>query len=66
LAANSGRTRRGNPVAITTAEGQCVPLRGKGAGRWPTPLAVPGDVYEMLRERDAAASGVSERSAFSR
>jgi homoserine dehydrogenase len=28
-----------------------VRLRGKGAGRWPTALAVLGDVYEIIRRR---------------
>jgi homoserine dehydrogenase len=44
-----------NRIEIKTADGQCVRLRGKGAGRWPTALAVLGDVYEIFRSREAAA-----------
>ncbi len=33
-----------NRIEITTTDGQYVRLRGKGAGRWPTALAVLGDV----------------------
>jgi homoserine dehydrogenase len=40
--------------AQPTADGHCVRLRGKGAGRWPTALAVLGDGYEVLRAREAA------------
>ena len=44
-----------NRIEISTTDQRCVRLRGKGAGRWPTALAVLGDVYEVLRERSAAA-----------
>ncbi|HZF27152.1 MAG TPA: homoserine dehydrogenase [Steroidobacteraceae bacterium] len=40
-----------NRVEISTAGRRCVRLRGKGAGRWPTALAVIGDVYDVLRAR---------------
>ncbi|HEY7378543.1 MAG TPA: homoserine dehydrogenase [Steroidobacteraceae bacterium] len=40
-----------NRIEISTAGRRCVRLRGKGAGRWPTALAVLGDVYEVLRAR---------------
>ena len=40
-----------NRVEISTAGRRCVRLRGKGAGRWPTALAVLGDVYAVLRAR---------------
>ena len=53
-----------NRIEITTADGQCVRLRGKGAGRWPTALAVLGDVYEVLRVRSAAVPAA--RASISR
>ena len=37
---------------------------GKGAGCWPTALAVLGDVYEILRAREAAVPAA--RAGFSR
>ncbi|HKE45180.1 MAG TPA: homoserine dehydrogenase [Steroidobacteraceae bacterium] len=43
-----------NRVEISTAGRRCVRLRGKGAGRWPTALAVLGDVYDVLRARRLA------------
>jgi homoserine dehydrogenase len=55
-----------NRVEILTASGRNVRLRGKGAGRWPTALAVLGDVYDIVRLRAAArrpASSIDQLAA---
>ena len=44
----AGACNEENRVEIHTAGG-CVRLSGKGAGRWPTAVAVLGDVYAQLR-----------------
>ena len=43
--------REENRVEITTASGATHRLAGKGAGRWPTALAVMGDVGDVLDSR---------------
>jgi homoserine dehydrogenase len=47
-----------NRLEITLASGEVVRLAGQGAGRWPTTLAVLGDVYEIVRKVSYAASSV--------
>jgi homoserine dehydrogenase len=39
-----------NRVEISTSSGEIVRLAGKGAGRWPTALAVMGDVFDLLED----------------
>ena len=47
-----------NRLEITLASDEVVLLAGQGAGRWPTTLAVLGDVYEIVRKVSTAASSV--------
>jgi len=44
-----------NRLEIDLESGETVRLRGQGAGRWPTTLAVLGDVREIVRRRSRAA-----------
>ena len=44
-----------NRVEITLADGTILRLSGKGAGRWPTTVAVLGDLWEVARELELAA-----------
>jgi homoserine dehydrogenase len=51
----AGARHEENRVEITTANGATWRLAGKGAGRWPTALAVMGDVAEVVEARAARA-----------
>jgi homoserine dehydrogenase len=41
---------------LLTNRGRCLQLKGKDAGRWPTALAVMGDVYAHLRDIECSAN----------
>src|SRR4029077_11014015 len=56
----AGARNEENRLELHTADGDCVRLSGKGAGRWPTAVAVMGDVYAHLLETQAA-QGDSDR-----
>lgn len=60
----AGACNEENRVEIFTAGGECVRLAGKGAGRWPTAVAVLGDVYAQVRQARArlAAATASART----
>ncbi len=45
-----------NRLEIVLESGEIVRLAGQGAGRWPTTLAVLGDVQEIVRRRSRSAS----------
>ena len=45
-----------NRLEIVLETGEIVRLAGQGAGRWPTTLAVLGDVQEIVRRRARAAT----------
>jgi homoserine dehydrogenase len=60
LAAARGEDNR---IEIETRSGEVIRLSGKGAGRWPTALAVLGDVYECIRDRDAQAAADEDAAA---
>jgi homoserine dehydrogenase len=45
-----------NRLEILLESGETVRLAGQGAGRWPTTLAVLGDVQEIVRRRSRAAT----------
>ncbi len=51
----AGARNEENRVEILTASGESIRLSGKGAGRWPTAVAVLGDVYAQLRDARAPA-----------
>jgi homoserine dehydrogenase len=52
----AGARREENRVELVTTTGEALRLAGKGAGRWPTALAVMGDVYALLGARAASIS----------
>lgn len=54
----SGAKNEENRIEIRTRRGELIRLAGKGAGRWPTAVAVLGDVYAQLR--DARAPSVDD------
>lgn len=54
----AGARREDNRVEINTASGATVRLAGKGAGRWPTALAVMGDVFDLLEDELALHQAV--------
>jgi homoserine dehydrogenase len=54
----AGARREDNRVEINTAAGATVRLAGKGAGRWPTALAVMGDVFDLLEDELALHQAV--------
>lgn len=54
----AGARREHNRVEINTASGATVRLAGKGAGRWPTALAVMGDVFDLLEDELALHQAV--------
>ena len=58
----AGARAEQNRVEIVAGNGEVVRLSGKGAGRWPTALAVLGDVHEYLRERRTALGLAAEIS----
>jgi len=45
-----------NRLEILLENGEIVRLAGLGAGRWPTTLAVLGDVHEIMRRRSCTAA----------
>jgi len=47
-----------NRVEVTTSTGANVRLAGRGAGRWPTALAVMGDVFDLLEDELALHQAV--------
>jgi homoserine dehydrogenase len=59
----AGARREENRVEITTASGATHCLAGKGAGRWPTALAVMGDVQDALAARAVNAPAIAARCA---
>jgi homoserine dehydrogenase len=59
----AGARREENRVEITTASGATHRLAGKGAGRWPTALAVMGDVQDALAARAVNAPAIAARCA---
>ncbi len=50
----AGARNEENRVEIFTASGKRIQLSGKGAGRWPTAVAVLGDVYAQVRQANMA------------
>jgi homoserine dehydrogenase len=46
----AGPRNEENHVELRTLRGETIRLAGKGAGRWPTAVAVLGDVYAQLRD----------------
>lgn len=54
----AGARREDNRVEINTTTGATVRLAGKGAGRWPTALAVMGDVFDLLEDELALHQAV--------
>jgi homoserine dehydrogenase len=55
----AGARREENRVELVTTTGETLRLAGKGAGRWPTALAVMGDVYDWLESRESRATSIS-------
>jgi homoserine dehydrogenase len=67
----TGARHEANRVEIDTADGETWRLAGKGAGRWPSALAVMADVYDVLEagavhDRDSRAVGAALSSRISR
>jgi homoserine dehydrogenase len=58
----AGAQREENRVEIATAD-ETWRLAGKGAGRWPTSLAVIADVDDVLEARTQNAHALPARSA---
>jgi len=54
----AGARREENRVEVTTSTGANVRLAGRGAGRWPTALAVMGDVFDLLEDEFALHQAV--------
>jgi len=54
----AGARREENRIELTTASGATVRLAGKGAGRWPTALAVMGVVFDLLEDELALHQAV--------
>ncbi|HJS21361.1 MAG TPA: homoserine dehydrogenase [Steroidobacteraceae bacterium] len=61
----AGARHEENRVEISVATGEALRLAGKGAGRWPTALAVMGDVVDVLESRLAVvtAPAAEQRTA---
>ena len=55
----AGARAEGNRAEITLADGNCVRLAGKGAGRWPTTAAVLGDVWNLSRAASVEAAAAA-------
>lgn len=53
-----------NGAIITLEDGRTVFVAGKGAGRWPTTEAVIADLFDIVRERGAAAITEETGSGF--
>ena len=52
-----------NVVVIRTRDGTIEVLRGKGAGRWPTTIAVVADLLELYRRRTGSRVAVDDANA---
>lgn len=59
----AGARREENRIEITAASGTTYRLAGKGAGRWPTALAVMADVDDVRDARAFDANATPARSA---
>ena len=51
-----------NVVVIRTRDGKTEVLHGKGAGRWPTTIAVVADLLDLYRRRTARCVTVGQSS----
>ncbi len=52
-----------NAVVIRTRDGTIEVLRGKGAGRWPTTIAVVADLLDLYRGRNRSRVAVGDLNA---
>ena len=49
-----------NRAEIALEDGRVIRIRGQGAGRWPTAVAVLGDLHEIARRRRAQRHGAKD------